>query len=167
MAMSEEHKRKIAQGVKAYHQCAKSKGCGKKKEKKESPQPPEPPKKKKPLPKIPTKEKPKKERPQPPKPRILALENIKEKTKPKKEKKKFKVNNAKRSMANFNYQREYKSTPAKVLGVSARASPEEIKKAFRPFLKFHPDKRATGDLEKYQKYSSAYSALLDSIDILE
>ncbi len=143
MAMSEEHKRKIAQGVKAYHQCAKSKGCGKKKEKKESPQPPEPPKKKKPLPKIPTKEK------------------------PKKEKKKFKVNNAKRSMANFNYQREYKSTPAKVLGVSARASPEEIKKAFRPFLKFHPDKRATGDLEKYQKYSSAYSALLDSIDILE
>jgi DnaJ-class molecular chaperone len=69
-------------------------------------------------------------------------------------------------MANYNYQQQYKKLPAKVLGVPARASPEEIKKAFRPFLKFHPDK-PTGDLEKFQRYSSAYSSLIDSIDILE
>ena len=155
--MSEDHKRKIAQGVKEYHACAKSKGCGKQKEKKEKKEKPKPPKK----------NKPKKERPQPPKPKILALEDIKEKTKPKKEKKKFKINNARRSMANYNYEQKYRKLPAKVLGVSARASPEEIKKAFRPFLKFHPDRRSTGDLEKYQKYSSAYSSLLDSIDIIE
>ena len=160
MVMSEDHKRKIAQGVKEYHACAKSKGCGKQKEKKEKKEKPKPPKK----------NKPKKERPQPPKPKILALEDIKEKINKqsnKKEKKKFKINNARRSMANYNYEQKYRKLPAKVLGVSARASPEEIKKAFRPFLKFHPDRRSTGDLEKYQKYSSAYSSLLDSIDILE
>ena len=62
--MSEDHKRKIAQGVKAYHECAKSKGCGKQKEKKEK------------------KEKPKKQKekakPKPKAPKILALEDIKE-----------------------------------------------------------------------------------------
>jgi len=149
MVMSEDHKRKIAEGVKAYHQCAKSKGCGKQKPKKD----------KKSKKKEPKKEEPKKQR-------ILALEDIKEETKPKKEKKNFKVNNAKRNMANYNYKQQYKQLPAKVLGVSARASPEEIKKAFRPFLKFHPDK-PTGDLDKFQKYSSAYSALINSIDILQ
>ena len=158
MVMTEDHKKKIAAGVKAYHGCAKSKGCGKQKTTTTTTTAPKKPK--------PPPNKPKKERPQPPA-RILALEDIKQKTKPKKEKKKFKVNNAKRSMANFNYEQKYRKLPAKVLGVSARASPEEIKKAFRPFLKFHPDRRSTGDLEKYQKYSSAYSSLLDSIDILE
>lgn len=161
MVMSEDHKKKIAAGVKAYHECAKSKGCGKQKETK---------------PKKPKKKAPKgfhympdgklmKDSEMKKKPRILALEDIKEKTKPKKEKKNFKINNAQRSIANYNYQQQYKKLPAKVLGVGARASPEEIKKAFRPFLKFHPDK-PTGDLDKFQKYSSAYSALIDSIDII-
>lgn len=56
MPMSQEHKDKIAKGVKAYHSCAKSKGCGK-------PKPKPKPKKKvakkqvakpKPKPKMPT-----------------------------------------------------------------------------------------------------------------
>ena len=155
MVMTEDHKKKIAAGVKAYHGCAKSKGCGKQKTTTTTA-----PKKPKPPPK-----KPKKERPQPPA-RILALEDIKEKTKPKKEKKNFKINRAKRGEVNRNLESQYKKPAHKILGVSFNASPEEIKKAFRPFLKFHPDKRSTGDLEKYKKYSSAYSGMLDSIDII-
>lgn len=163
--MKEEHKKKIAVGVKKYHACAKENGCGKKKKQatdidqeiknlmrqdnkiRKN-------KVKKVVKKAPVKIK------------ILALEDLKEKTKPKKEKKKFKVNNAERSMANFNFENIYKKTPAKVLGVKARASPEEIKKAFRPFLKFHPDK-PTGNLEKFTMYNSAYSSLIKSIDILD
>jgi hypothetical protein len=158
MVMTEDHKKKIAAGVKAYHGCAKSKGCGKQKTTTTTA-----PKKPKPPP-----NKPKKERPQPPA-RILALEDIKEKTNKqsnKKEKKKFKVNRAKRGEVNRNLESQYKKPAHKILGVSYNASPEEIKKAFRPFLKFHPDKRSTGDLEKYQKYSSAYSGMLNSIDII-
>lgn len=153
MVMSEDHKRKIAQGVKAYHECAKSKGCGKKKEKKEKPKPP-------------TKAKPKKERPQPPKPKILALEDIKEKTNNKKEKKKFKINREKRGEVNRNLQSQYKKPAHKILGVPFNASPEEIKKKMRTYLKFHPDK-STGNLELFQKYSSAYSGMINSIDIID
>jgi len=154
--MSEDHKRKISQGVKAYHECAKSKGCGKKKEKKEKPKPP-------------TKAKPKKERPQPPKPKILALEDIKEKTNKqsnKKEKKKFKINREKRGEVNRNLQSQYKKPAHKILGVPFNASPEEIKKKMRTYLKFHPDK-STGNLELFQKYSSAYSGMINSIDIID
>jgi len=153
MVMSEDHKRKISQGVKAYHECAKSKGCGKKKEKKEKPKPP-------------TKAKPKKERPQPPKPKILALEDIKEKTNNKKEKKKFKINREKRGEVNRNLQSQYKKPAHKILGVPFNASPEEIKKKMRTYLKFHPDK-STGNLELFQKYSSAYSGMINSIDIID
>ena len=143
MVMTEDHKKKIAAGVKAYHGCAKSKGCGKQKK-----------------PKTTTTTTERK------KPRILSLEDIKEKTKPKKEKKNFKINRAKRGEVNRNLQSAYKLPAHKILGIAFNASPEEIKKAFRPFLKFHPDKRSTGDLEKYKKYSSAYSGMLNSIDII-
>jgi hypothetical protein len=107
-------------------------------------------------------------------PKLLALEDAKKETKPepkKKEKKNFRVINAERSQANRNYQSVYKQTPAKVLGVSARASPEEIKKAFRKFLKFHPDKHPPSERAKFTelftKYSSAYDALISTIKILD
>jgi hypothetical protein len=156
MVMSEDHKKKIAAGVKAYHECAKSKGCGKQKETK-------PKKEKKPQP--PKKEKPKTERPQPPKPRILALEDIQEKTKPKKEKKNYKINRAKRGEVNRALESQYKKPAHKILGVAFNASPEEIKKKMRTYLKFHPDKR-TGNLALFQKYSAAYSGMLSTIDII-
>lgn len=120
------------------------------------------------------KEEPKKKAEPKKQPKLLALEDAKKETKPepkKKEKKNFRVMNAERSQANRNYQSVYKQTPAKVLGVSARASPEEIKKAFRKFLKFHPDKHPPSERAKFTelftKYSSAYDALISTINILD
>ena len=58
----------------------------------------------------------------------------------------------------------YKKSVHQILGVKANASPEEIKKAYRGFLKFHPDK-PTGDKEKFQMYATAYRGMINSINI--
>jgi len=41
----------------------------------------------------------------------------------------------------------YKKTAHSILGISEKASPEEIREAYKPFLKFHPDKNK-GDKKK-------------------
>lgn len=48
----------------------------------------------------------------------------------------------------------------KLLGVKKRASPEEIKKAYRSLSKIHhPDK--SGDSEKFRRIAEAYEVLMD------
>jgi len=51
----------------------------------------------------------------------------------------------------------------RVLGVGRRASPKEIKKAYRQkSLEFHPDKnKAEGAAEKFAEISRAYEVLSD------
>lgn len=150
MVMSESHKQKIASGVKNYHACAKSHGCGK--QKVSQPKPAKAP------PKPKAKAKPK------PKPKILAIEDIKKQTAPKKVKKNYSVDQAKRKQANQETKRLYKKSVHQILGIKSTASPEEVKKAYRGFLKFHPDK-PTGDKEKFQMYATAYRGMINSINI--
>jgi len=150
MVMSDSHKQKIASGVKSYHACAKSKGCGKQKVSQ--------PKPAKATPKPKAKAKPK------PKPKILAIEDIKKQTAPKKVKKNYSVDQAKRKQANQETKNLYKKSVHQILGIKSTASPEEVKKAYRGFLKFHPDK-PTGDKEKFQMYATAYRGMINSINI--
>jgi hypothetical protein len=150
MVMSDSHKQKIASGVKSYHACAKSKGCGK--QKVSQPKPAKAP------PKPKAKAKPK------PKPKILAIEDIKKQTAPKKVKKNYSVDQAKRKQANQETKNLYKKSVHQILGIKSTASPEEVKKAYRGFLKFHPDK-PTGDKEKFQMYATAYRGMINSINI--
>lgn len=150
MVMSESHKQKISSGVKNYHACAKSHGCGK--QKVSQPKPAKAP------PKPKAKAKPK------PKPKILAIEDIKKQTAPKKVKKNYSVDQAKRKQANQETKRLYKKSVHQILGIKSTASPEEVKKAYRGFLKFHPDK-PTGDKEKFQMYATAYRGMINSINI--
>jgi hypothetical protein len=139
MVMSDSHKQKIASGVKSYHACAKSKGCGK--QKVSQPKPAKAP------PKPKAKAKPK------PKPKILAIEDIKKQTAPKKVKKNYSVDQAKRKQANQETKNLYKKSVHQILGIKSTASPEEVKKAYRGFLKFHPDK------------PTAYRGMINSINI--
>ena len=174
--MSEAGKEKIRQGVKAYHKCAKDCGCGKdkkkpiKKEPKKKPKPEKvltplkPEAKAKKEKKEQKKTQPKKEAPKKVSTPILAIEDIKKQTAPKKEKKNYSVDQRKRKEANKETQQLYGKPTHKILGVNARASPDEIKKAYRGFLKFHPDK-PTGDKEKFQMYATAYRGMINSIDI--
>ena len=49
-----------------------------------------------------------------------------------------------------------------ILGVSEKASKDEIKKAFRSLsLQFHPDKTGGATVEKFQKINEAYETLGD------
>lgn len=168
--MSEAGKEKIRQGVKAYHKCAKDCGCGKDKKKPVKKEPPKPKFKKVLTPLKPQakakKEKKEQKKAQPKKVStpILAIEDIKKQTAPKKEKKNYSVDQAKRKQANKETQQLYGKPTHKILGVNPRASPDEIKKAYRGFLKFHPDK-PTGDKEKFQMYATAYRGMINSIDI--
>jgi hypothetical protein len=174
MVMSEAGKEKIRQGVRAYHKCAKDCGCGKDKKKPVKKEPPKPKPKVVLTPLKPQakakKEKKEQKKAQPKKePKkvstpILAIEDIKKQTAPKKEKKNYSVDQAKRKQANKETQQLYGKPTHKILGVDARASPDEIKKAYRGFLKFHPDK-PTGDKEKFQMYATAYRGMINSIDI--
>lgn len=173
--MSEAGKEKIRQGVKAYHKCAKDCGCGKDKKKPMKKEPKKKPKPEKVLTPLKPQAKAKKEKKEQKKvePKkeskkvstpILAIEDIKKQTAPKKEKKNYSVDQAKRKQANKETQQLYGKPTHKILGVNARASPDEIKKAYRGFLKFHPDK-PTGDKEKFQMYATAYRGMINSIDI--
>ena len=150
MAMTEQHKAKIREGVKKYHACAKSHGCGK-----GSVEPVKKPVKKKQVKKEQVKKVP-----------ILQLENIKQQTKPAKTNKKFKTNQSKRKEANAITKKLYKKSVHQILGLKPSASPDEIKKAYRTFaLKFHPDKQG-GDKEKFSMYATAYRGMINSIDII-
>lgn len=150
MAMTEQHKAKIREGVKKYHACAKSHGCGK-----GSVEPVKKPVKKKQVKKEQVKKVP-----------ILQLENIKQQTKPAKIKKQFKTNQAKRKEANAVTKKLYKKSVHQILGLKPTASPDEIKKAYRTFaLKFHPDKQG-GNKEKFSMYATAYRGMINSIDIM-
>jgi len=149
MVMSDSHKQKIASGVKSYHACAKSKGCGK--QKVSQPKPAKAPPKPKAKPKV-------------SQPKILAIEDIKKQTAPKKVKKNYSVDQAKRKEANKETKNLYKKSVHQILGIKSTASPEEVKKAYRGFLKFHPDK-PTGDKEKFQMYATAYRGMINSINI--
>jgi len=51
----------------------------------------------------------------------------------------------------------YKKTAHRILGISEKATPEEIKEAYKPFLKFHPDKNK-GDKKKTEKFTMATEA---------
>jgi len=51
----------------------------------------------------------------------------------------------------------YKKTAHRILGISEKASPEEIREAYKPFLKFHPDKNG-GDKKKTEKFTMATEA---------
>ena len=51
----------------------------------------------------------------------------------------------------------YKKTAHSILGISEKASPEEIREAYKPFLKFHPDKNG-GDKKKTEKFTMATEA---------
>jgi len=51
----------------------------------------------------------------------------------------------------------YKKTAHSILGISEKASPEEIREAYKPFLKFHPDKNK-GDKKKTEKFTMATEA---------
>ena len=175
MVMSEAGKEKIRQGVKAYHKCAKDCGCGKDKKKPMKKEPKKKPKPEKVLTPLKPQAKAKKEKKEQKKVEvkkeskkvstpILAIEDIKKQTAPKKEKKNYSVDQAKRKKANKETQELYGKPTHKILGVNARASPDEIKKAYRGFLKFHPDK-PTGDKEKFQMYATAYRGMINSIDI--
>jgi len=155
MVMSDSHKQKISSGVKSYHACAKSKGCGK--QKVSQPKPAKAP----PKPKAKAKAKAK---PKVSQPKILAIENIKKQTAPKKVKKNYSVDQMKRKQANQETKQLYKKSVHQILGIKSTASPEEVKKAYRGFLKFHPDK-PTGDKEKFQMYATAYRGMINSINI--
>jgi len=156
MVMTDSHKQKISSGVKSYHACAKSHGCGKSQL---QPKNTKPKKEKNNIQKNIKKNKTEKKVE-----KILAIENIKKQTAPKKVVSKFTVNQNKRRQANNETKQLYKKSVHQILGVKANASPEEIKKAYRGFLKFHPDK-PTGDKEKFQMYATAYRGMINSINI--
>ena len=92
MVMSDSHKQKISSGVKNYHACAKSHGCGKSQL---QPKNTKPKKEKNNIQKNIKKNKTEKKVE-----KILAIENIKKQTAPKKVVSKFTVNQNKRRQAN-------------------------------------------------------------------
>ena len=118
--MSEAGKEKIRKGVKAYHKCAKDCGCGKDKKKPVKKEPVKPKPEKRPAPLNPKakarKEKKEQKKAQPKKESkkvstpILAIEDIKKQTAPKKVKKNYSVDQQKRKEANKETKRLYKKS---------------------------------------------------------
>ena len=74
-----------------------------------------------------------------------------------KQKEKFTVKASERAKGNKELKSLFGKTATQILGITARASPEEVKKAYKPFLKFHPDKSG-GDKAKEEKFKMGTQA---------
>ena len=93
------------------------------------------------------------------KPKEKAMPQLKLIDKPQtdKPKAKFTVKASERAKGNKELKSLFGKTATQILGISARASPEEVKKAYKPFLKFHPDKSG-GDKAKEEKFKMGTQA---------
>lgn len=167
MTMTAQHKEKIASGVKKYHECARSHGCGKKAPVKKAPvkpiKVPKPVNKK--VKNIVAVKKPKKvvKKPIVKKVSLLKLED-KKPVQPIKAVKIYKVDAGKRSAGNRMMKQTFKKTSNVILGLKSTATPEEVKKQYKKLaLKFHPDK-ATGDKNMFQAIGVAQKVMLSSIE---
>ena len=81
-----------------------------------------------------------------------------------KQKEKFTVKASERAKGNKELKSLFGKTATQILGITARASPEEVKKAYKPFLKFHPDKSG-GDKAKEEKFkmgTQAFKLMMDT-----
>ena len=93
------------------------------------------------------------------KPKEKAMPQLKLIDKPQtdKPKAKFTVKASERAKGNKELKSLFGKTATQILGITARASPEEVKKAYKPFLKFHPDKSG-GDKAKEEKFKMGTQA---------